>query len=115
MVRGWPYCRATDYTLFNTLPHVAEAADIIDLDDFYFHFECFTEGAIASISPGSLTAMGTDGLEGPELIGFTLSGASNIPGAMSFGNTVEIVINDAGEENSTTAHGHEYRHPLFQS
>lgn len=74
---------------------VAEAADIINLDEAFFHFECFTEGAVDGIS---VTPMGNDGLfEGPELIGFTLYEASNIDGAMVFGNTVEIVIDDAGE------------------
>lgn len=75
--------------------YIAEAADIVNLDQLYFNFECFTEGETAYIF--DILAQGNDCLEGPETIGFTLGESSNVPGAMAFGNTVEIVINDAGK------------------
>lgn len=74
---------------------IAEASDIIALDSLQLHFECFTEGAMTSVD---VLAQGNDNLlEGPEVIGFTLGAASNIPDATAFGNTVELVIIDAGE------------------
>ena len=76
----------------NSFHYIAEASDIITIDDLELSFECFTEGAMASVT---IFPNGNDNcLEGPEIIGFTLGEASNIPGAIPFGNTVECVITD---------------------
>lgn len=72
----------------------AQSEDIVNIDGLYFHFQCFAEGETAIIT--SITANNDGSLEGPEVIGFTLGEASNVPGATAFGNVEEIVINDQG-------------------
>lgn len=85
----------TRYIVLSFPSFAAQPEDIINIDQLYFHFECFAEGETAYIN--NILINNDAFLEGPEVIGFTLGEASNVPGAMSYGNTAEIMIIDAGK------------------